>query len=235
MIELFKFGSVGPVCDPSPFCAKVEAYLKMANLPYETHSGTEHMQNAPKGKLPYIKEDDKLIADSSFIFKYLKEKHGDILDGHLSDEQKATTHAYMKMIDENLYWTIVHSRWQLDHNWIILKDWFFSTLPFPLKLFVPGMVRKSALKGLKSHGMGRHSDAEIAEIGDWDLRALSDLLADKEYFFGDHPSSLDATAYGILAQMYLLKDFTAPIYDKARKYKNLMDYTNRIHDKYFAA
>jgi len=233
MIELFKFGAMGKICDPSSFCAKVEAYLRMAGLPYDSHSGTKHMSKAPKGKLPYIMDDGKIIADSSFIIKYLEQKHDHVLDGHLSDEQKAIAHGLTKMIDENLYWTVVHARWAMDQNWVILKEMFFKSLGFPLKLFVPNMVRKAVVKAMKAHGIGRHSDEEITQIASWDLQALSDALGDKPYFLGDRACTLDAAAYGILSQMILVDAFTSPIFVVARQHKNLVDYTKRVHEKYF--
>ncbi len=233
MISLYKFGPLKKVSDASGFCVKVEAYLKMAELPYETRSGIQYLRRSPKGKLPFIKDDGEVIADSSFILKYLEEKHDNILDGHLNDEQKAISHAFVKMMDENLYWTVVYSRWALDHNWVIMKDMFFGSLPFVLKAIVPGIARKGVIKGLKGHGIGRHSEAEITEICAHDLQALSDFLGDKEFFFGDKPSCLDAAAFGHLAQLMLVDDFTGPVFDKAKGYKNLVDYTNRISKKYF--
>ncbi len=234
MIELYNFGPRGKICDPSPFCVKVETYLRMTGLPFETHSSPDNLRKSPKDKLPFIRDDGQTIADSSFIIRHLEQKHDHMLDGHLTDAQKATAHGLIKMIDENLYWTMVHARWILDHNWVIIRQMFFGNLPFPLKLFVPNMVRKNVLKGMKGHGIGRHSNDEITEIGTWDLKALSDALGDKEYFFGDRPSSLDAAAYGILSQMVLSDTFTAPIFDAARKHDNLVAFTNRICDKYFA-
>jgi glutathione S-transferase len=233
MIELYKFGGTGKICDPSPFCAKVETYLKMAELPYESHNGMKYLKAAPKGKLPYIKDQGEVIADSAFILAHLEQKYNHILDGHLSDEQKAMAHAFTKMIDENLYWVLVFSRWGLEDNWLIIKERFFGKMPFPLKMFVPNMIRKKVIKGMFAHGIGRHSETEITEIGCQDLLSLSDMLAEKEYFFGEKPSTLDATAYGILSQFMLSDEFTAPIVEKAQLHQNLVDYTHRIYDKYF--
>jgi len=234
MIELYKFGPVGSLCDPSPFCVKVETYLRMTGLAYKTHNGAKYLRESPKDKLPYIKDDGKVVADSSFIFSYLKETYGDDLDGPLTKEQRAVAHSFTKMIDENLYWSLVHARWILDHNWVIIRGIFFGTLPFPLRLVIPNMVRKNVLKGMKGHGIGRHSKEEIEEIAAKDLQALSDILGDKTYFFGDRPSTLDAAAFGILSQMILSDTFTAPVFDEARKHKNLVDFSHRIQKKYFA-
>ena len=53
MIKLYKFGQVGDVADASPFCVKVEAYLRLADIPYETVSGPQYLRKAPKGKLTF--------------------------------------------------------------------------------------------------------------------------------------------------------------------------------------
>lgn len=233
MIKLYKFGAQGRLLDPSPFCVKVEAYLRMADLPYESHDGMKYLRNSPKDKLPYIEDEGEIICDSSYILRHLEQKNDHILEGHLTAEQKAIAQGMSKMIDENLYWTIVHARWILDENWVIIKNMFFSTMPFPMKLFIPEMIRKNVQKGMKSHGIGRHSDQEIAEIGGWDLQALSDFLGDKEYFFGARPSILDAAAFGVLSQMILSDTFSAPIFDKARGHENLVGFTKRILDRYF--
>lgn len=72
-------------------------------------------------------------------------------------------------------------------------------------------------------------------IGDRDLQALSDFLGSKRYFLGDQPTTLDAVAYGMLVQLIRIPLFTAPIFDKAKSYQNLVDYTERLHRAYFNA
>ncbi len=37
------------------------------------------------------------------------------------------------------------------------------------------------------HGIGKHSRDEIVKIGLDDLKALSDFLGEKKFFFGDKP------------------------------------------------
>jgi glutathione S-transferase len=233
MIKLYKFAPIGDVCDASPFCAKVEAYLRMANLPYETLCGASYLRKAPKGKLPFIEDNGNVIADSSFILEYLSTTYGDSLDSGLSKEDKAVAHAFAKMIEENLYWTLVHARWKLEHNRTALQNVFFGDIPSPINKIVARVARRNLQQQLYQHGMGRHSDEEIAALGDQALRALSDFLGDKRYFLGDKPTSLDATAYGMLVQLIRVPVFTAPIFDKSRSYQNLADYTERFHHTYF--
>ncbi len=61
MITLYAFGPQFSLPDPSPFVTKAEVLLKMAKLPYEID--LKGFRKAPKGKLPYIKDDGELIAD----------------------------------------------------------------------------------------------------------------------------------------------------------------------------
>ena len=46
-----------------------------------------------------------------------------------------------------------------------------------------------------------YSNEEIDAEGKADLKVLSDMLADKEFFFGDEPHSLDLVTFAHLAQI----------------------------------
>ncbi len=172
MITLYKFGPIEDVCDPSPFCVKVEAYLRMVNLPYEARCGAQYLRKAPKRKLSYIEDNGRLIADSTFILKYLKDTYGDTLDAGYNTEDKAISHAISKMIEENLYWNLVYARWQLESNRITIKDKFFTGLIWPLNRIVPVVARRQFSSALYYQGLGRHSETEILEIGNRDLNRL---------------------------------------------------------------
>lgn len=49
-------------------------------------------------------------------------------------------------------------------------------------------VYLKASKIVKAQGIGVHKPDEIIELGKEDLSTLSELLADKPFFFGDEPS-----------------------------------------------
>jgi len=46
--------------------------------------------------------------------------------------------------------------------------------------------------------MGRHQTEEIFALGKQDIDALAAYLGHKPYFFGDRPTTLDASAFGLL-------------------------------------
>lgn len=43
------------------------------------------------------------------------------------------------------------------------------------------------MKRAIGHGVGRHNSDEIYDFGKKDLKALSEYLAEKPYFFGEEP------------------------------------------------
>jgi len=233
MIKLFSFGSKFGVADPSPFVLKVDAYMRMAGIQFESIAKPDNLNKAPKSKLPFIDDNGVIIADSQAIIEHLKQTATQNLDGYLSDEQKAICYLVTKSLDENLYFILLYSRWYRDDTWPIVNQTFFGSLPFFLKWFVPKMVRKQVLKSLHGQGTSRHSDDEIRQLLRHSLQSLTDLLGSKTYFFGDKPSSLDATCFGFLAQAILV-NIDNPFNQIAREYKTLVDYCERIKERYYS-
>lgn len=232
MITLYNFGSFHGLADPSPFCLKVHLYLTATGLEFETNSGTQHLRNAPKGKLPYIDDNGTIVPDSIFIIEYLKEKYGDPLDNELNAEQKAVARAFIKMMDENLYWCMVYSRWIDEKGWPIIKKNFFGAMPFPLKMVIPNIARRGVRKALFMHGLGRHSQNEIMDIAKKDLTALSDYLGNKDYFLINKPTTLDVSVYAYLAQL-IVPPIESELNELAKSFDNLVTFVERIHKQFY--
>ena len=232
MIKLYSFGPNLGVPDPSPFVLKINAYLRMADIPFKSIPNIKNLGKSPKGKLPFIIDGDTTVADSSFIIPYLQEKFKVGLDDFLTDEQKATAYLIGKSIDENLYWCLLYSRWEKDDTWPEIKQAFFGAMPFPLKQIVPALIRRSVIDAIEKHGMGKHSDEEIKAIAQKSFKSLSTLLGDKPYFFGDQPCSFDATAFAFLSE-FISSSITNDFTKLARRHNNLVNYCNRIKEKYY--
>ena len=224
MITLYHFNQVFGF-DPSPFVVKMQAYLSLAGLPFEMKRAD--LRKAPKGQLPYISDNGKLVADTRFIIDYLKATYGDPLDGHLAAAEKANLHAWQRMVEEHLYWVLVYSRWIDDAGWRVFAPMVFGLLPAPLRLVVPPLIRKCVYRTLHGQGTVRHSPDEIYTLGRRDLEALATLLGDRLFMFGDKPTSLDATATGFLVNI-----LQAPIESRlkadAAKHANLVTYAERM-------
>lgn len=234
MIKLYGFGDAFGVIDASPFVVKVDLFLKLGGIGYEFVADFNNLKQSPKNKLPYIEDEGKKIADSAFIIDYLTDKYNVQLDQHLSAEQKSQAALYSHALDESLYWTLVYSRWAKEDTWPVISEAFFNELPMPLKWFLPNVLRKDVIKTLKRQGFGRHSETELLTKADEHFSALSELLGEKDYFFSEEPCSFDTVAYAALCQ-FISVDFFNSFNQQARKYKNLVQYCQRIEEKYYSS
>lgn len=232
MIKLYGFGRNLGLIDASPFVAKVHTFLRIAGLEYTTIKGQKNLGKSPKNKLPFIEDNGDKIGDSRAIIEYLTKKHSLQMDSHLSPEDKANSYLIEKSLDENLYWCLVWSRWIDDDSWKIVKPEFFKGIPFPLSAIVPNILRKKVKKSLYNQGMGRHTESEIVEIANQSFNALSVLLGNKPYFYGNKVSTFDASAYAFISSFTHAK-LDNETNKMAKSYVNLVTFVNNIKQQFF--
>lgn len=227
MIRLFVFPPLlAGTPNPGPFCVKLETALRLSGTPYETSHATNPNQG-PKLKVPFAEIDGKRMGDSTLILEYLRKMQGIDLDARLSPAERGQSHALQRMIEERLYFVAVYARWMEDANWAVIGELFFGKLPWALRLFVPRMARKGVRANLVAQGTGRHTRDEIYALGAADLKAMSDVLGDKQFFFGAEPSMADASAYALLITI-IGPDLASPLKDAALTHPNLIAYTERM-------
>lgn len=226
MIQLYKFPGNEKLESSSPFCLRVELYMKLNNIAYTTITLT-NPSIAPKGKLPYIIHDENTICDSSFIMDYLETKFPIVIEHGFDKISSAIGHTIEIMCNENLYWSLVYLRWISPENSPITCDNFFKSVPKLARNFVFKMVQKKVKQQIMGHGFGKHSAEEMNTLAIKDITALSNFLADKPYFFGDQISRVDITVYSYLAN-FLYSDLNSPIVNEIKTLDNLVRFTARI-------
>lgn len=231
MITLYQFNPAFGLPNPSPFCFKVETYLRMTGEPYEVKPGNP--QRAPKGKLPFIKDGGVVVSDSAHILDHLKKTRGDKLDKDLSAKDRALGHLVRRTLEEGLYFCMVYARWVDDVGWAAGKDQFFSSMPALARAIVPGIARRMVKKQVQAQGTGRHAPEDIYAMAAEDTAALSEILGDKPYFLGDDPTSVDASAYAFLALM-LWSPLPEAVGSAVKKHPNLVAYCERMKARYYA-
>jgi glutathione S-transferase len=231
MIVLHQFARSWGIPNQSHFCVKVETYLRLAKLPYKVVESLPF--RGPRGKLPFIVDQDKKVSDTRMIIQYLKATYGDSLDGRFSAEARADAIAFQRLLEEHLYWVSMYSRWNYtDANWQTTKQGIFSVLP-PVIRDVGALVYRLRIKWqILGHGIGRLSPEEVYTLGREDLDALAGFLGDKPYFLSDGPASLDASAYGVLVNI-LGCPIESPLKAHALGKQNLVEYCRRIQANYF--
>ncbi|MFL5348384.1 MAG: glutathione S-transferase family protein [Hyalangium sp.] len=231
MIVLHQGPAAWGVGNISPFCLKLESYLRMAGLPYTARAAD--FRKAPKAKIPFIEEDGQFLGDSQLIIEHLQKKHGDALDAKLSAADKAQGHLVRRMLEESTYWNIVYERWVTEEGWRVYRPIIETLFPPVVGKVVPSMIRRKVRQGLYAQGLGRHGPEEILEMGKADISAVAALLGDKPFLLGDNPSSFDAALYAFIVSITVFP-VDSPFRRFTLEQKNLVRYVERFQQRFFA-
>jgi len=211
----------------SPFALKLETYLRLKKVPYES---VYSFKFSKKGQIPYIELNGEQIADSNIIIQELEKRGISKSDDNVDSTQRAVNHLATVTIENHT--SIAGFHWRYGYNmpefYEKLCEPFFGSgrsLYFFRYLQPYGMIMKT-----KMHGLGRHSLEEIAQFSFYDLEALSTLLGEKPYFSGDSPSTIDCTMFGHLVQFaYMPLDIPQKQYIK-EKCPKLLEFLDRMKD-----
>jgi glutathione S-transferase len=235
MVTLSKYIPAWGLADFSPFCIKVETYLRMAGVPFRVVVADG--RKAPKKKLPFVEDGGKVVCDSRDIIEHFEAKLEKPLDAELSPRERAIAIAYRGLIEEEMYFLVVVQRWQDEHNWRTyapaLRE-YGRTLGVP-NLLAPLMLRsarKQVLRDAWGQGAGRHSAEELDRRLCQALDAISIQLADGPYFFGSRPRVIDATVYAFLTSL-LDAPFESRARDHGQSLQNLSAYCARMRGEFF--
>merc|ERR1712060_222532 len=238
LVYLFQFTRSPQIPSISPFCLKLESWLKLHGIKYQNIDHKCKFRSR-KGMLPFIEINGDEVADSNTIIETLAKKFDKEMPAQLSQDQKNVQHAMIAMVENHLHWTIVHWRskdvdntlkgYQLNLQTAIGSKAPASLLNFYFKY----TFCRKGLKKVKAHGLGVHTPEEIEQFGKKDLQALSEMLGDKEFFFGDEPAMLDLVVYSHVAQLVMIeRDYPCSLRDYLEAdCKNLVGLVNRMKDR----
>jgi glutathione S-transferase len=226
MIELLQFRPAFGLMNASPFCMKVEVFLRLAGLEHRCDNDAMPMRT-PKGKLPVIRDGQQLVADSQAIIEHLQRQHADRMPAALRQPESAPALALRRLLEESLYFDLLWLRWIDEPGWRVTAPAFFGSMPLPLRVLVPPLMRRKIRRDLLGQGTGRHSRDEICARAVADLRAASGLLGAQPFFGGESPAAIDATAYAFLANV-LLAPVENPVKAQALQMPGLAAYCERM-------
>ncbi|XP_019759096.1 failed axon connections isoform X2 [Dendroctonus ponderosae] len=241
VVYLYQFSRTPLLPSMSPYCLKVETWLRLAGIKYEN---VDHKMKfrSKKGLLPFVELNGEEIADSALIIKELSQKYNQDLDAGLTADQRNLAHAIISMIENHLAWVVMW--WRSKYPDSVLKAYkvnlqraLGSRVPNGiLNIFFKFSYARKGTKKAKAHGIGVHTPEEIIKFGQEDLKVLSDMLADKPFFFGDEPTTLDVVVFAHLAQIYFVdKEVEWELRDyMTESCPNLVGHVNRIKERCFA-
>jgi glutathione S-transferase len=229
-IKLFQFPSRFGIPNLSPFCCKLETWLRIAGVPYEVVD-TPDPRKGPRGKVPFIEDAGVLIADSSLIIDHLVRTRGVDPDVHLNATQHATALLVQRTLEEHYAFVTLYTHFIRAQGWRETRV-TFNSVPTPLRPLVARMVRGRMKKMLRMQGVLRHSDEEIVEAALRDWRAVLTVMSDGPFFFGDEPTGVDATVFGALATT-VLTPIDSPIQDFLKSQPACVAYAERMRARFF--
>ncbi|GAB4227352.1 MAG: glutathione S-transferase family protein [Francisella sp.] len=182
----------------SPFCLKLELYLKATNLNYHNNFSFE-FNKSPTGKMPYIEIKGKKIADSNLIIQMLNKQYQLDLDYHLTNKQKAISHSFIRLCEDSLYPIILYSRWLDKNNYIWQKEFIKAIkLPKLMANIVYKVSRKNIFRQLNAYGLASLTSNEVYAKAESNLRAISEYLDGQKNFFNDKLSLVDIVVFSFV-------------------------------------
>uniref|UniRef100_A0A0K0E319 Failed axon connections n=1 Tax=Strongyloides stercoralis TaxID=6248 RepID=A0A0K0E319_STRER len=233
-----QFPRSGCIPQISPFALKLETWLRATKLNYQNISNNFTVFSN-KGQIPFIELNGRQVADSNAIIEHLKEKFNCDIDRSLSEEQKAIGRAIRLLAEESVFRILIFNRYK-HTEWFVGSEGFGDVLSGLKKKFFEKVGLKMFKRKLESkcqaHGIGRNKEHEVEDILKGDLKALSVLLAGKPYFFGDSFTTIDATVFGQLAQVYYtpILNRQAIIKFMDEETPNLVEFIKRIKETYWS-
>jgi glutathione S-transferase len=229
-IKLFQFPRMFAIPNLSPFCCKLETWLRIAQVPYEIVE-TPDPRKGPKGKLPFIEDAGERIADTSRIVDYLAKTRAVDLDRQLDSSQRAIALLVQRTLEEHYAFVTLYTHFIRTDGWRHTRA-TFDSVPTIARSLVASMVRGRMRKILWTQGVLRNSDEDIIEAGLRDWRAVLPVMGEGPFFFGDEPTGIDAIVFAALATT-VLTPIESPIREFLRSQAACVAYAERMRARYF--
>lgn len=241
---IYKFGypdsQVSP--DISPFVIKLETWLRMSGISYETRTGANHAM--PHRKLPVAMIDGEAVPDSALIIQRLQYLYPQsITDQNLSASERAQSCALRALFEQHLYFVLLYNRYAIQSNFNAYKpmllDYARRSVPAwqkpllsALSPLIFPLVQMKFRRMAWQQGTGRHKREDIYAMGIEVWKSVKEILGDKPFLLGDQPKLVDATAFGFL-HAEIRHPFASPIHDYVMRQPALLAYHERIWERYW--
>jgi glutathione S-transferase len=226
MITLYSYPALFGVADNNGYGLKVFAFLRLVGLAF-VHEQIFDASSAPRGQLPYIVDDGETIGDSETIIAHLSGKYRLTIDAVLSAREHNLSLLVTRLLDD-LYWVMSYSRWQDERYWPAFRAALMREHP---SLTEDGLARAREFNFQRYHfqGIGRYAPEAAYVRGLADLGVLADLVPADGYVNGAHPTSIDASIYGFIANIHFY-DIETPLKQFVSSRQNLVRHCMAIHE-----
>ena len=207
----------------SPYCAKLELYLRLTGRKYETKAA--YIPKSPNKRVPYVSGIGKgLTADTHKIITSL-ERATPSLDVGLSEEERSLGQEIETMVQSDLYFACLYSRFVEADGWAHQKSAVKAVVPWLLAPILVPVIRKGQTKACEANGfadpLAGYARAEKAAA------RVSEFLGEKPFMLGDQPHVADCAVWANTMHNAFTRSEN-PARAAVRSHANLMDYMARV-------
>jgi glutathione S-transferase len=226
MITLYSYPELFGVADNNGYGLKVFAFMRLTGVTFR-HEHIFDVSAAPRGQLPYIADDGETIGDSETIIAHLIRKYRLTIDAALGARERDLSLLITRLLDD-LYWVMSYSRWKDERFWPAFRN--------ALKREHPSLTDEGLLKAQEFNfqryyfqGIGRYAPDAAYARGLADLAVLAHVIPPDGYVHGPKPTSIDASIYGFIANIYFY-DIDTPLKQFVSSQPNLVRHCIAIHE-----
>lgn len=218
----------------NPNGTKLETWLRLAGIPYETviMSIMEQREIAPHGRVPFVELDGEFIGDETIIIEGLSAVHNDPLnDARLTRAQHATGGLIMSMCEHELFPIFGHGRFPGGDYKTWCEDYLLNGhLPEDeaQKDAIIEEYLQWVVKVLENFRIGNHDTDFINQQMRKCMEILSFSLGDGPWLFGDDPSVYDCSLFGFMCSVVHYPVAHNPQVQISREFNNIVEYCDRI-------
>ena len=145
VVYLIQIPRAGAIPSLSPYCFKLETWLRMAEIRYHNISN-DFTYVSEKGQIPFIELNGRQIADSNHIITALTKIFNVELDKELTPKEWADSIAYHHLIEQGILWGNLYFR-SINNNFMATSDGIISHFTGFKKLvfknFIMGQRRRN--------------------------------------------------------------------------------------------
>uniref|UniRef100_A0A914XHQ5 Uncharacterized protein n=1 Tax=Plectus sambesii TaxID=2011161 RepID=A0A914XHQ5_9BILA len=232
VVYLYQFPRSPHMPNMSPFCLKLETWLRANDIKYEVRQ--TWTQRSSKGQLPFIELNGEQIADSQLIINALSRKFNKEDLTTLTQSQIGAARAVDRLIECSFIQAIVAFKYlehlpELISGETIGLKWIPKVVTDVAAMFIKPTLREK----LHSQGFGRLTREEQLEQARLDLQAIADVMGKNKFILDDEPHTVDFTLFGHFATFYYLP-FDIVLKRMVRnEFPTLLDHMERMKERFW--
>ncbi|KAF8371479.1 hypothetical protein PRIPAC_77908 [Pristionchus pacificus] len=192
VVYLYQFGGTPTASSLSPFCIKIEAFLRLHKLKFERRNTfSDRGQN---GQLPFIELNGEIHSDSQIIIRRLTQTFK--LQAYPDEQTAAIGHAVDRLIDNHTFNLLMMSKHRVVGEVVVAGADGVPSFLLPLLAAVAGRYMAGVMTNRAQVSIGKFKENEN------DLLQLQTILGKKKFLLGDEPTAVDCTVLGQFGSNY---------------------------------